>query len=184
MKRFLLLTILSSLIFCCGNGNLWSQSSSKTIPLPLKQEMPTVFLLGEYDKLYEEMMSEQTTLLDVCNDDMNLAYGKLMGMMKEMEAYASLVNFDTKGINAWIHFFWRADGSIDHIGFYLKPNSRNVNLNVMRNFLEGFAQQYKLPLKYSKNFSHYSSFSFPIVQLQPNPENLKTTAKTDSNRGK
>jgi hypothetical protein len=142
--------------------------------------MPTVFLLGEYDKIYDSMMAEQTTLLDACNDDMNLAYTKLMGMMQEMEAYAELVDFDLKGINAWIHFFWAADGSIEHIGFYLKPNSRNVSTDLMKNFLEGFAKQYKLPLKYSRKFSHYSSFSFPIVRHSNLLDNSKSTAKVGS----
>lgn len=139
--------------------------------------MPTVFLLGEYDKIYDSMMAEQTTLLDACNDDMDLAYTKLMGMMQEMEAYADLVDFDLKGINAWIHFFWAADGSIEHIGFYLKPNSRNVPTDLMKNFLEGFAKQYTLPLKYSKKFSHYSSFSFPIVRHSGLLDSSKSTAK-------
>ena len=182
MKKLSLVAILFGVIFCSSIGVLMSQST-KSVKLPLKQEMPTVFLLGEYDKLYEEMMAQQTTLLDVCRDDMNLAYGKLMGMVNEMEAYANLVDFDLKGINAWIHFFWLPDGSIDHIGFYLKPNSRNVPTELMKNFLEGFAKQYKLPLKYSKKFSHYASFSFPLVRHQANPDSLKNTAKTNSIRG-
>ncbi len=182
MKRVSLIAVLSSVIFCSGNSSLWSQSTA-SVKLPLKQEIPTVFLLGEYDKGYEGMMAEQSTLLDVCNDDMNMAYGKLMGMMQEMEAYAELVDFDLNGINAWIHFFWRADGSIEHIGFYLKPNSRNVNTELMKNFLEGFAKQYKLPLKYAKKFSHYSSFAFPILRNTPNPENVKNTARANSRSG-
>jgi hypothetical protein len=182
MKIISLVAILSSVIFCSGNGALFSQSTS-TVKLPLKQEIPTVFLLGEYDKNYEEMMAGQSTLLDACNDDMNLAYGKLMGMMQEMEAYAGLVDFDLKGINAWIHFFWRADGSLEHIGFYLKPNSRNVSTELMKNFLEGFSKQYKLPLKYTKKFSHYASFAFPIVRNTPNPDNVKNTARANPKSG-
>ncbi len=178
MKRFYLIVILSGVFFCCSNGVLKSQSTN-SVKLPLKQDMPTVFLLGEHDDLYEELMAQQSTLLNACNNDMALAYGKLMGMMSEMEAYADLVDFDLKGVNAWIHFFWTADGKIDHIGFYLKPNSRNINTELMKRFLEGFAKQYKLPLKYSKHFSHYASFSFPLVRHQSNPDNLKNTARTN-----
>ncbi|MBI1227566.1 MAG: hypothetical protein GC192_20200 [Bacteroidetes bacterium] len=179
MKRISLIAILTGVIFCSGNGDLLSQSTS-SVKFPLKQDIPTVFLLGELDKRYDEMMADQSTLLDACNDDMNLAYSKLMGMMQEMEAYAELVDFDLKGINAWIHFFWRADGSLEHIGFYLKPNSRNVSTELMKNFLEGFAKQYRLPLKYSKKFSHYASFAFPIVRNISNPENAKNTAKANT----
>lgn len=130
------------------------------------------------------MMSGQSTLLDVCDEDMNFAYDKLMGMMREMEAYAELVDFDLKGINAWMHFFWRPDGSIDHIGFHLKPNSKNVSTDLMKNFLEGFAKQYKLPLKHSKKFSHYSSFSFPLVKHNIDTEISRNTAKLNGDKGR
>lgn len=130
------------------------------------------------------MMSGQSTLLDVCNEDMNFAYDKLMGMMREMEAYAVLVDFDLKGINAWIHFFWRPDGSFDHIGFHLKPNSKNVSTDLMKNFLEGFAKQYKLPLKHSKKFSHYSSFSFPLVKHNIDTDISRNTAKLNGDKGR
>lgn len=176
MKRLLLTALLFGAFFSFLHCELLAQST-KTVKLPIVQEMPTVFLLGEYDKLYDGMMSEQSTLLDACNNDMNLAYTKLMGMMQEMEAYAALVDFDLKGINAWIHFFWTANGNIEHIGFYLKPNSRNIPTDLMKNFLEGFAKQYKLPLKYSQKFSHYSSFSFPIVRHSSPLDNSKNTAK-------
>ncbi len=179
MMHLSLVAVLFGLFFCTSNSSLYAQGTNAA-KLPLKQEIPTVFLLGEHDSHYEAMMAEQTTLLDACNDDMGLAYGKLMGMMKEMEAYADLIDFDLKGINAWIHFFWNPDGSIDHIGFYLKPNSRNVNTELLKNFLSGFAKQYKLPLKYSKKFSHYASFSFPIVKLAAKPDSSKSTARANT----
>ncbi|MBI5914050.1 MAG: hypothetical protein HY842_01630 [Bacteroidetes bacterium] len=153
--------------------------------LPANQTLPTVFLLGEFDERYEEIMPGYATLLDVCDGDMNFAYDKLLGMMKEMEAYATLTDYDLKGVNAWMHFFWRADGGIEHIGFYLKPNSKNVNTEALRNFLAGFAKQYKLPMKVSKSFSHYSSFSFPLIvhSQVPTPDGDKNTAKKIGHRG-
>lgn len=182
MKKLLEVTIFIFVLICSTSTEAKSQHSTKT-KLPLAQEIPMVFLLGEHDKHYEEMMAGQATLLDVCDNDMNLAYGKLMGMMREMEAYSGLVGFELKGVNAWMHIFWLPDGSIDHIGFYLKPNSRNVDNDLMKNFLEGFAKQYKFPLKHGKKFSHYSSFSFPIVKHRTNPETLKSTAKVGTPSG-
>ncbi len=182
MNKLHVVTFFIWLFFSCSTFVAWSQSSKGLNP-PLIQDIPTVFMLGEFDKNYEAMMADQTTLLDACDNDMNLAFGKLMGMMKEMEAYGNLVDFDLKGINAWMHFFWRADGSIDHIGFYLKPNSRNVSTDLMKNFLEGFAKQYKMPLKSAKKFSHYSSFSFPIIRHESPVENLKQTAKVNTSKG-
>jgi hypothetical protein len=182
MKNLSVIKIFIYIVFCSASFSIHAQGN-RAPKLSIAQDLPTVFLLGEFDKNYETMMVGQATLLDACDNDMNLAYGKLMGMMKEMEAYASLVDFDLKGINAWMHFFWRADGSIDHIGFYLKPNSRNVGTDMMKNFLEGFAKQYKLPLRSGKKFSHYSSFSFPIVKHEINQDNAKSTAKLNSSKG-
>jgi hypothetical protein len=116
------------------------------------------------------------SLLESCQNDMNAAYEKLIGMMREMEAFANLSGYDLKGINAWMHFFWRADGSIEHIGFYLKPNSKNVNTDSLKSFLLAFSKQYKFPLRAEKKYNHYSSFSFPLA-VQPSSNMDKSTAK-------
>jgi len=145
--------------------------------------MPAVFILGEYDKQYESIMPGYTTLLEACGGDMKLAYEKLMTMMREMQTYATLEKYDIKGVNAWMHFFWKEDGSIEHIGFYLKPNSRNVDTEKLRAFLNGFASWYKIPASSDKKFSHYSSFAFPMAfQTAPNLDGEKSTVKnTKSN---
>ncbi len=151
------------------------QTSIKEQPV-----LPTVFLLGEFENQYEELVPGYQSLLESCQNDMNSAFEKLIGMMREMEAYASLTGYDLKGINAWMHFFWRADGTIEHIGFYLKPNSKNVNTDGLKSFLLAFAKQYKFPLRSEKKYNHYSSFSFPIaVQTAPNID--KSTAKKNGN---
>ncbi len=175
-------TITMWTICCCAIVAGMSQNSKAQKPLALVQDLPTVFILGEYNEPYEALMSGQSTLLDVCDNDMNFAYHKLTGMMKDMEAYALTANFDLKGINAWMHFFWRADGSIDHIGFYLKPNSRNVPNEQVKSFLESFAKQYKLPLRFNKKFSHYSSFSFPIIKHDSGSDSAKSTTKVNSSK--
>jgi hypothetical protein len=182
MKKLILRSITIGTILCYTLVLGISQGSKAKKPLADVQDLPTVFILGEYNEPYEALMSGQSTLLDVCDNDMNFAYHKLTGMMKDMEAYASTANFDLKGINAWMHFFWRADGSIDHIGFYLKPNSRNVPNEQVKSFLEGFAKQYKLPLRYNKKFSHYSSFSFPIIRHDSGSDSVKSTSKVNTSK--
>jgi hypothetical protein len=160
MKAFVVK--LSALVLLCGVAT--SLAFTQTSAAPSGQPtLPVVFLLGEYDQQYEEIMPEYSTLLEACDGNMHLAFGKLMSMMREMEAYASLSGYDLKGINTWMHFFWNKDGSIGHIGFYLKPNSKNVNTDGLKTFLDGFARQYKMPLTADKQFAHYSSFSFPVI---------------------
>ena len=173
--------VLTIVVFTCffrDTANcqpLQESISKKSTPLPV------VFQLGEYDKQYEETVPGYATLLDACNGDMRMAYDKLMGMMFEMEAYAKLMNYDLKGINLWIRFFWDKDGAIEHIGFYLKPNSRNANTSELKFFLENFARQYKFPLHAASRFSHYSSFAFPIVSQHKKPAGIdKSTARTNN----
>ncbi len=124
--------------------------------------MPIVFVLGDQGQLYENIMPGYQTLLDACGGDMPMAFQKLYSMMKEMEAYADLMEYNLDGVNAWMHFFWDEDGSIEHIGFHLKPNSKNVNTEELKLFLTNFALQYKFPLVANVQYSHYSTFSFPV----------------------
>jgi hypothetical protein len=146
--------------------------------------LPLVFQLGEYDDEYETTLPEYVTLLDASNGDMKAAYNKLIAMMQEMETYSALVKYDLKGIHTWMHFFWRKDGSIEHIGFHLKPNSRNVDTEGFRRFLENFARQYKLPLYSDTKYSHYSSFSFPIISLRKKSADPdKSTARNIGHSG-
>lgn len=180
MKCKLLKTAFVWTIFCWAAVIGFAQGNKAKNTTTSEQTLPTVFLIGENDKAYTNLLSSQTTLLEVCDDDMHFAYHKLMGMMREMETYAAEVNFDLKGINAWMHFFWRPDGSIDHIGFYLKPNSKNVPTERFKGFLDGFAKNHKLPIKHNKKFSHYSSFSFPIIRHDPVYDVSKSTVKANS----
>ena len=124
--------------------------------------LPSVFTLGEHSSLYEDIMPGYQTLLEACEGDMQVAHKKLYSMMKEMEAFAKVVEFDLDGVKAWMHFFFKADGTIEHIGFHLKPNSRNMDLTEVNTFLKNFSKQYKFPINAEFQFSHYSSFSFPV----------------------
>ena len=149
-----LFLLLSSACFLNGQTSFRNTSE--------QDALPAVFILGEYDVQYEAKMPNYKTLLESCDGNMELAYGKLMGMMQEMEAYAELSDYDLKGITAWMHFFWRKDGTIEHIGFHLKPNSRNVDLDGLKDFLNEFASNYRFPLNAPSQYAHYSSFSFPL----------------------
>lgn len=131
-------------------------------------KLPEVFTLGEYEKSYEiEMLAHQTLLLQVCKNDMKNAHDKWTSMLLEMEAYAAQTNFDLKGIKLWLHVFWKNNGAINHIGFYAKPQSRNVKTENLKAFFAGFMRFYQLPVLSSSSFSHYGSASFPVNYQQP-----------------
>ncbi len=142
-------------------GQVNGQNSSN-VSGPAYLAMPKVFKLGENGQQYENLMPRYQSLLEACGGDMRLAHGKLHDMMEEMEVFADSLGYDLNGIKAWMHFFWKEDGSIEHIGFYLKPNSRNVDTARLGAFLKKFSQHYQLPVTADAKYSHYSTFSFPV----------------------
>ena len=94
--------------------------------------------------------------------------GALMDMMREMEDYSKKIRFDIKGIKVWLHVFWNEDGSISHIGYLLRPDSRNIDALELAAFFKTFMGRYKLPVSSSKKFSHYTGANFPIYSEKVN----------------
>jgi hypothetical protein len=133
----------------------------------LSSRLPKVFVLGEYEKDYETLVTNnQTQLLQACNNDLFTAHNKWTSMVQEMEAYANQVNFDLKGIKLWIHVFWDKNGSISHIAYHLKPQSRNVKTEDLSAFFLSFASFYRLPHTFSNTYAHYGSASFPTAAIR------------------
>jgi hypothetical protein len=128
-----------------------------------------VLVIGSDDAQFEQWQLEYgTQLLTVSGDDIKIAYGLWVDMLKAMETYdTQLPQFDLNGINAWFYVFFEADGRIGHIAYHLKPNSKFVKEEAMTMFLESFIRQYKLPLNAlaSGKFSHYSGAFFPMTSL-------------------
>lgn len=125
--------------------------------------LPRVFEIGTYEEEYEQLLEYYpSSLLEVCSNDTRLAFRKLMAMYKEMEVFASNTNYDVGGVRTWIHVFWNADGSIQYLAFYLRPNSRNIDKNVFKAFLTDFVRGYKMPLISNQPYSLYTSVSFPV----------------------
>lgn len=160
MKTITVFCTLLTFLCCFTFVDSTAQSSSRSADAYLS--LPAVFKLGEHTSHYDGVRSDYSSLLEVCDDDMKAAHGKLYSMMKEMEAFADVMDYDLEGVKAWMHFFFEKDGSIDHIGFHLKPNSKNIDLAEFRTFLKNFSKEYQFPLVAEKGYAHYSTFSFPI----------------------
>lgn len=124
--------------------------------------LPKVFLLGEEEQVYETLTRDYNeTLLSACDGNMELAVEKWLGMMQEMESYAKKIRYELKGIKMWVHVFWDTDGSVKHIGFRLRPDSRNVRPEELGAFLSSFMNKYKFPVAYGQKYSHYVGVTFP-----------------------
>lgn len=154
MTRSLLFTLVL-LVFAATL--LPAQTPVANLPLP------RVFQLGGNEQAYEALSQEYgQSLLEVCDNDMKLAFEKWLDMMQALEDYAKKINFDVKGVKVRLHVFWNTDGSIDHIGYVFRTNSRNARPDEFSAFLSSFTRQYTFPLKSQKKFSHYTIATFPL----------------------
>lgn len=128
-----------------------------------QDDVQSVFVLGENEKAYEMLNQDYSqTLLEVSGFDTQKAFEHWMDMMKQMEDYAKKLRFDIKGVKLWLHVFWNEDGTVSHIGYLLRPDSRNIDNLELAAFLKTFSARYKLPVGSSRKFSHYTGANFPI----------------------
>lgn len=108
------------------------------------------------------MLSNQPDLLmSVCNDDMDKAYSAWLNFLVEVERFAIEKELDINGVKLWINVFWSPDGTVKHIAFYPKPNSKNMEYEYISVLLREFAISQDSGIEHSKMFCHYGSASFP-----------------------
>lgn len=137
-------------------------------------KVPVTFLISEDDDAYGNLVSQtQTSLLEVCDNAMDKAYKKWIYMLADLEEEADRQGFDVKGLKIWMNVFWNPDGSIDHIVYYPKPNSKNIDYNLFTKFLDSFAENYVMDVRTDRGFAHYGSASFPTFVAQMFPERKK-----------
>jgi hypothetical protein len=126
-------------------------------------ELPKVFVIADDQAAFEQLSGQYpTALLEVCAYDMDAAYNKWTNMMHAFELHADKNNVNIKGVKMWVKVYWAADGSVDHLGYSLKPNSRNVKADELNALFRTFIEKYKLPQTNDIKFSHYGSVSFPL----------------------
>ena len=132
-----------------------------------QKTMPKIFILGEDEKGYEELLKKYPqTLLEANDNDIVIAFEKWVDFLTKLEGYAEKIKYDLKGVKTWLHVFWDADGNIEHIGYLLQPDSRNVDKAEFRAILSSFMPRHQMELGTGKSFTHYSIASFPVLNQQ------------------
>jgi hypothetical protein len=160
----MLIMNVKKFIFALSISLCTLSESSNAKPTPVLDTLPRVFLLGVYDGDFEQLKEQYSmSLVQACRSDMEMAYYNWIQMLQHLESYGKTQKFDLDGVKIWLYAFWNKDGSIQHLAFYLKQNSRNIDKTAFATFLDGFCSQYKSPIKAEKNFSNYSSASFPVM---------------------
>lgn len=127
-----------------------------------KTDLPKVFTLGENEQAYEKLTQDYgQSLLEACDLNIETAFQRWLEMMQEMEKYAAKINFDIKGAKLWMHVFWSESGKIDHIGYLLRSDSKNINQAELSAFLSSFMGRYTFPVSSGKKYNHYTGATFP-----------------------
>ncbi len=91
------------------------------------QVLPPSFMLGEDESAYEKLCeAHPRTLIGVSNNDIDAALKNWLTLVQGIDTYAKSINLNIDGLRVWLHVFWKADGTIDHIGFFIMPNSRFI----------------------------------------------------------
>jgi len=128
----------------------------------INNETPKVFLVGEQENEYADLIDQYSqSLIGISNDSIELAYINWMYLLYDMESYSHKIGFDLNGIKLWINVFWNKNGNIDYISYYPKPNSKNMEFNKLTAFLSEFIKNYKPRMKSNENFAHFGSAKFP-----------------------
>jgi hypothetical protein len=166
VKNLLLILALTNLAFFAQatpsveTPKPYMETSLNTI----NDTLPLVFMLGQDDRAFDALKIEHDLqLLAVCRNDMEMTYYLWIQMMKQMETYASRTGFDLNGIKLWMYAFYNKDGSIRHLAYHAKPQSRNFKPEEMLQFLTSFLKNYKLPITAERPFQHYNVGFFPVL---------------------
>jgi len=131
-----------------------------------------VFLIGEQAERFELLSEEyKSTLMDATSNDMDKTHRIYQKLLREIEAFATQMDYEIKGAKMWIKFFFDKDGTIDHIAYHLKPRSKEISSHLLDDLFLKFKKQYKSPVVYESKYAHYASASFPVV----------SSAKTSNN---
>ena len=145
-----------------------AQSNANSSPVP------SVFLIGQYEDQYLALSQQYpASFLSVYHDDIDRAYRSWTNILMDMEDYAGQINFDIKGIKLWINLYFNPDGTISHLAFFPKPNSRNVPDDYLTAFFKNFVRNYRLQVKAEKGFQNSASAAFPTFFHRDTPETAK-----------
>ena len=160
MRNVLLLLCLLAVGLSAGAAPLPAPAPG---PQPKNKALPKVFVLGNFESSYDDLVQAyEQSLLSACDCTMKEAFAKWLGMLHELDLYAQREEIDIRGVKVWLHVFWEGDGTVDHIAYHLRPNSRDVDDETMQRLLEGFVEEYAFPMTSDAGFAHYSTGSFPV----------------------
>lgn len=153
---YIAILIVSSL----NIGNSQNSTNNQVI-------LESVFIIGENEAAYEKLVGSTTNnLYKVCDNSMELAYTTWQDMLVQFENFAKENEFEINGVKIWMNAFWHSNGTISHIAFYPKLNSKNVNFEKLTKVLTAFIDEYQMSYQSEEVFAHYGQASFPVYPVR------------------
>ena len=123
----------------------------------------SIFEIGKDEQNYRTICEAYPeTLLSWKKDDYTQSALLWFDFLKSMETYADAIQFNLNGLKLWIHIFWNENGEINHVGYFVHPESRQIDKKELNAFLSAYSRLAKKPdFKSGMKISHYTSASFP-----------------------
>ena len=151
--------ILLSFLFSGISLTLFSQEDSK------------IYTLGQDDSAL--LQDHNQLLVAVCDYDIDKAFTAWMSMMTAIEEFAEVTEFEKlNGTKMWIKVLWDENGGIDHLGYFLQPDSRYVPEEELSTFLEAFIETYVMDITSTSKYHHYGKISFPTFYVTESEEEV------------
>jgi hypothetical protein len=136
--------------------------------------LPEVFLIGEYEDKYLELSEQHPDMfMTVYKNNLDQAYKGWSEFLMDIEDYATELKFDIKGAKLWMNIYFNPDGTISHLAFFPKPNSRNIPEEQLTAFFKNFVRQYRFLETSDRGFQHSASASFPTFFHRTTPETAR-----------
>ncbi|MDQ3142288.1 MAG: hypothetical protein M3Q56_08580 [Bacteroidota bacterium] len=151
-----------SLFVMLSIGQINAQSATERLQIQDELKLPKSFLLGEYEQAYEKLINTYSNLLiQAYDNDLIKAFDLWSTFLLDMEEYAKKNNFELNGLKLWLNVFFNPDGTIQHIVYFPKPNSRNMQFELLSTFFISFSNNYHIKDYLKFKCAQYGTVSFP-----------------------
>lgn len=120
-------------------------------------------MIGQFSDPFEQLNLNSLSLLEVCQNDVYLAYDKWLHLLGELESVTESAGINLKGTKFWFSVFWNKDGTIKHFAYYPKQGSKEIDLQKLQSSIYTLIADYKMPIgSVPKDYYNYGSGAFPL----------------------
>ena len=128
-----------------------------------RDTLAAVFHIGDHTEAFEQLFLQYTHLANQLNQDHERAYAYWTDMLQKMDMYSEEVGVSLDGLQLLLYAFWAPNGQLEHLAYFLKPNSKFVDELTLNHFFFFFMKTYRLPVTLEKPTYLFTHAAFPTV---------------------